>query len=258
LFHELAPVIRGTATHVTTAGSETIAVDDLIVLRPQVWHAFEGPSTDFAVIHCLISPALLRQLLPLVAMAGPLFDLFWRRTSAAARPHPPVIRLDALARAEVFHCRTALEREQRGTDTESQAVATGIGMTLLARVGREWGKAHVPTRPRLSPRAEAAARQVSAHLEAHLDRPPSLAKLAQQVRMTPPHLSRCFATRMGSGIVAFVHRLRTEEACLLLRLTDLSVTRIAQRPGYDEVAYFSRRFRACTGRSPREYRSAAG
>jgi AraC family L-rhamnose operon transcriptional activator RhaR len=260
LFHEVALVTSGSATHVTAAGRATIGVGDLIVLRPQVWHAYVAPTPEFAVTNCLLSPTLLRQLLPLLATAGATFDLFWRSTGGARSQRSPlVIALDAEARAGIVGCLDALMWEQRSARAEWQAIATGMGLALLARVARAWATGRRPpaARQRLSRRAEAAVARTSAYLEAHLDGAPSLTALAQRAGMTPAHLSRCFAVRMGSGIVAFVHRLRAEEACRLLRLTDLSVTAIAQRLGYEELAYFSRRFRACTGTSPRAYRSAA-
>jgi AraC-like DNA-binding protein len=56
--------------------------------------------------------------------------------------------------------------------------------------------------------------------------------------------------------VQFVHHIRAEEACRLLRFTNEPVTAIAGKVGYDEIAYFSRCFRAQIGRSPRQYRQA--
>jgi len=49
--------------------------------------------------------------------------------------------------------------------------------------------------------------------------------------------------------------VRMEEACRLLRQTGRSITDVAGQVGYNEIAYFSRRFRSEVGLSPRQYRA---
>jgi transcriptional regulator GlxA family with amidase domain len=145
--------------------------------------------------------------------------------------------------------------EQTGREGGWQAAAAASLLDLLvlvARLRRE--TAHEPP-VELSDRADRAVLDTVAHLEAHYDGAPRLADLARRVRISPGHLSRCFGQRMGMGVIDFVHRLRTEEACRLLRWTDAAVGEIASRVGYAEVAYFSRCFSKHMGQSPSEYRA---
>jgi transcriptional regulator GlxA family with amidase domain len=93
------------------------------------------------------------------------------------------------------------------------------------------------------------------HIETHVAEPLTLQSLAQRAGVSGAHLSRSFKKRMGMGVVDYMHRLRTEEACRLLRLTELPITAIALRLGYGEIAYFSRCFKVYTGQSPRAYRA---
>lgn len=103
---------------------------------------------------------------------------------------------------------------------------------------------------------EQAVLDVASHLELHFAQPVALHDLAGRVNVSPAHLSRNFGRHMG--IVEFVHQLRCEEACRLLRCTSMPIGQLGLRVGYGEVAYFSRCFRRQTGQSPREYRSRAG
>ncbi|MCD8149142.1 MAG: PocR ligand-binding domain-containing protein [Clostridiales bacterium] len=59
---------------------------------------------------------------------------------------------------------------------------------------------------------------------------------------------------IGMGIAEYVRNLRMEEAKNLLKTTDLSVTEIAGRTGFEDYNYFSRVFKKETGYSAREYR----
>ena len=52
----------------------------------------------------------------------------------------------------------------------------------------------------------------------------------------------------------YLAQLRAERACVMLARTDDSVASIGAAVGWPDPAYFSRRFRAIFGMSPREYR----
>jgi AraC-like DNA-binding protein len=105
-------------------------------------------------------------------------------------------------------------------------------------------------------RALEAVVEASDYIEKHFNETIMRNDLARKLHVSPAYLSRVFSKRMGVGIVQYQHHLRIEEACRLLRETDDPITRVAGLVGYDEIAYFSRRFRREVGQSPREYRAA--
>lgn len=256
LFHELALIDRGRADHATAAGTHPLASGDVVVIRPQVWHAYQRASRDFAVVNCLIAPRLLHRLLPVLGRG----EVLHRRDRAARGAAPLVVRP---TRAEVSRIRRALdeiEAEQRARGAAWQAAAVGALLGVLAVVGRAAAEGrvragsgwHPPAT--LSDRMEAAVLDAAHRVESQLADPVDVAALAAELDVNAAHLSRSFARRMGTSLVAYVHRLRAEEACRLLRLTDVPVTSIATRLGYGEVAYFSRQFKAHVGRSPLAYR----
>jgi YesN/AraC family two-component response regulator len=53
-----------------------------------------------------------------------------------------------------------------------------------------------------------------------------------------------------------LNRSRVKQAKALVVSTELKVTEIAFRVGFDDPAYFSRVFRRYTGRSPRAFRTS--
>jgi AraC-like DNA-binding protein len=124
-----------------------------------------------------------------------------------------------------------------------------------ANTARSASNSNVSSTP-LAGRSEQAVLDVASHIETHFRESLTLAELSSRVHLSGPHLSRCFGRKMGMSLIDYIHRVRSEEACRLLRCTAEPVTTIASRVGYAEVAYFSRRFRAQTGHSPRQYRNA--
>ena len=144
--------------------------------------------------------------------------------------------------------------EQREKRNGWQTAATAALLDLLVMVARLNQHRDVPTSSPLSDRTQQAVLDAASHLEANFTQNATLEELSERVGLSPAHLSRSFSQRMGMGIVQYLHRTRTEEACRLLRFTDESIARIAGKVGYDEISYFSRRFREQVGASPREYR----
>jgi AraC family transcriptional regulator, arabinose operon regulatory protein len=66
-----------------------------------------------------------------------------------------------------------------------------------------------------------------------------------------------FTAQVGQSPLAFLESERMNRAVQLLRLTSLTVARIAESLGYADALYFSKRFRLRFGSSPRQYRAEA-
>ena len=61
---------------------------------------------------------------------------------------------------------------------------------------------------------------------------------------------------MGASPHAYLARLRVRRAQILLAETDLSVTEVAARVGYNNSSHFAKSFRQATALTPREFRRA--
>jgi AraC-like DNA-binding protein len=84
----------------------------------------------------------------------------------------------------------------------------------------------------------------------------TVADLAGELRTSQEHLTRMFARSLGITPGQHLQRLRVLRACELLKRTDLPVSDIALRLGYDNPTAFGRMFRGETGLSPSEYRTS--
>lgn len=82
----------------------------------------------------------------------------------------------------------------------------------------------------------------------------NLERLSGRVGMSKYHLQRTFKRVVGLTPMGFVTKLRMAKATELLRLTRLSVTRIAYEAGYGSLSHFHVTFRQYVGCSPSEYR----
>ena len=83
----------------------------------------------------------------------------------------------------------------------------------------------------------------------------TLVELARLCNSSVFHFARSFSARTGSAPFRLQRTLRLEKSQQLLLTTELSVGEVAIAVGFENVTHFSRVFRSCFGRSPREYRS---
>jgi AraC-like DNA-binding protein len=82
---------------------------------------------------------------------------------------------------------------------------------------------------------------------------PSREELAALLNISPATLTRYLAAE-GQSLRSMSQRIRHERACQLLADRQQSISQIAYRLGYGDVANFSHAFRKQAGQSPRTYR----
>lgn len=89
-------------------------------------------------------------------------------------------------------------------------------------------------------------------------KPLSLRDVAQEVGMTPGHLTTVVRRRTGRTVQEWIIERRMAEARTMLEETDLPVAEIARRVGVFDPGYFSRVFARTHGISPRQWRGRPG
>ena len=91
-------------------------------------------------------------------------------------------------------------------------------------------------------------------IEAHAEDPIDLGSIARAAKLSPKHLGRAFAKRMGEPPMRYRRRVLMGRAAVLLRTSNLSIERLAAQLGFPDWRHFSRLFRAEHNISPARYR----
>lgn len=88
------------------------------------------------------------------------------------------------------------------------------------------------------------------HYAQHL----TLPDMASRFAFSSYYLSRTFKEVTGFTFVEYLNSVRIKEAHALLRDSDLNITQISEKVGYESSTHFGRVFKAATGISPLKYR----
>ncbi|WDE06268.1 helix-turn-helix domain-containing protein [Thalassomonas viridans] len=81
----------------------------------------------------------------------------------------------------------------------------------------------------------------------------SLTVLARVACLSPTQFKKVFKQSLGVSFQVYLTRLRMEKAKALLTHTDIPVSLVAERVGYQNASAFSRRFRQHFGTSPKTF-----
>lgn len=95
---------------------------------------------------------------------------------------------------------------------------------------------------------------VFAVIDRRVGLPLSLKDVADELGLTPGHLTTVVRRRTGRTVQEWITKRRMTEARALLAGTDMPIAEVARRVGISDAGYFARLFRSTHGISPREWR----
>lgn len=139
-----------------------------------------------------------------------------------------------------------IHEKNRCGETLSKAIAKG---NLLALLGECLCKMELVEKPGEQEAIKRILSYISEHYTEHL----SLEVLAKELYLNKYYISHVFQERMNMTYKEFIHHLRVEYACELLR-KGVSVTETAYASGFSTVRTFNRVFMKHKHITPKEYR----
>ncbi len=250
-FLEIAVVLSGRARHTSAAGIRSLRSGSVVLVHPGEWHSYRD-CHDLEVFNLYLfgdgAPGGYIWTTP-----DPL--LRWVLSMSWLRP-PPGYPQPSLGEADLdrtvrwFGELTTLDPLAPAAATlRSGLVMCVLGSLAPAFVGRD-GHGQGPGHP--------AVVQTLRLMQQSLANDWTVTALADEVHVSPSHLSRLCRAQVGSSPAALLARLRAEAAALLLLEGGRSIAEIGRSVGYDDPAHFSRRFRQRHGMSPRTYQRRFG
>ncbi len=99
-------------------------------------------------------------------------------------------------------------------------------------------------------------KMAGAYVQENYGEPITRTNLATSLGVCENYLTDLFHREMGISLWTYLNRYRVKQAKVLIDGTELKITEIATRAGFDDPAYFSWVFCRRTGRSPRAYRKS--
>ena len=96
------------------------------------------------------------------------------------------------------------------------------------------------------------------YIRNHLDEKITLKELAGYCYISKSYMSQIFRDEIGTSLSDYINQLRIERSKQMLADTNLELSEIALRCGFNDQSYFTRTFKRYVNLSPRRYREQRG
>lgn len=144
----------------------------------------------------------------------------------------------------------------KGLGSASSFYTVLYARTLLLEILLELCREHLVKQSAVevaeTPR-NARVKRVLGYLSSNYSRDLTLDRIAKEVLISKFHLSREFKEATGQTIFGYLNTLRVTAAAKAIRAGQ-SVSEAAEAAGFENLSYFSRKFKEIMGKSPSEYR----
>ena len=97
-------------------------------------------------------------------------------------------------------------------------------------------------------------RSMICYIQENLREKLNLASIAKAGHVSESSCCRLFQKYLNRSPIAFLNECRLDEACTLLRDTEMSITEVAGKAGFNGASYFTEQFRKQYGCTPSQYR----
>jgi AraC-like DNA-binding protein len=248
---ELTWIEQGTGLRFVGSSVEAFESGDLVLLGPQVPHAWVSASERAGEPHLAtvlqFSPDLISQhglpelgsLAGLVALAGQGLQIKGAARLAIVSVLRGMPQRSSLLRlADLIELLGLLQQHQASLRPILENAQHGSGGTQADEQRR--------------------IDRVLDWIHQHMDQVLTVEAAAALVHVTPAAFSRFFSREVGKSFTEYINDVRCSEASLRLLLSDRPVAVIARECGFETMSHFNHQFRLRTGKTPREFRRGDG
>jgi AraC-like DNA-binding protein len=247
-------VVGGSGTLFASGAGYTMDKNDMYIIQPGMDHSLVSDSSDPL---CTIEVKAL--------VNDPQLDAYLKQMSLKMVVPNTKIKLILEAMLdEATHCRPQYKEIitanfieiimnlQRSSSIEQQESDFQSAANPASPSGRRDVTASLI--PGKSEFGDDLASMTLQYFHTNYDRKILLKELAQHLTVSHAHLCRVFCDRYKVSPMQYLNNWRIQEAKELLINTEMSITEISTKVGFQSVHYLSRRFTAKEKMSPLQYR----
>jgi AraC-like DNA-binding protein len=225
-------IVHGRGKYADAGGiRRNVGPGDVMILFPDVAHVYSPlPGTSWVTSY--------------LCFQGPLFDL-WRRHKILSQRHP------------VHHAEPVAEWNRRIESVVDASRQAGSTPSLLALCRLQQLLAEITSgtgQPQPYQNDLHWLDRVCGLIEANPAGAPDWNGIARQVGLSAESLRKRFRRLAGQPPARYRMARLIDRACELMQTGAMKDREIAESLGFCDEYYFSRRFKAVTGQSPRQFR----
>lgn len=252
-FMEIQVVLSGRGIHRTLDEQQPVGAGDVFVLRPGTIHTYRE-CRNMEILVCCFGVNLLARELAWLREDPALSYLLWTGPRSLDQRGLIAMHLPPKELARLAELLKSLRRSLTKDRGFSRAAQLGWLLLVLNQLADTIRRDYRDVFHG-SARIHVAVEQAAQWFEQNPASAWTLDDIARRLQLAKAYFVRLFKSQTGLSPMAFLHRTRAEHAARMLLQTQTPIGRIGQRVGWDDPAYFSRRFKAYYGVNPTQYRA---
>ncbi len=254
-FIEIAYVFSGKGIHIIGDRKFNISKGDLFILNYDVPHGFFSNSeekTQPVVYNCVFMPTFLDSSLLgskhfQDIFSSFLFKSFFPEDSTTSAD----LRLTGTAYQDIGELFHKMYDEYKNRNKGYLEIIRAYLIELIVKVFRLLDKS---SRSSVSTQNQRLVYQAVDYMKKHFHTDIRLEELAMKSFISKNYFSRLFKEVTGINFTDYIQNLRVDEACSLLKNTDMKVIDVAHQAGFRDMKFFYEVFKKLTGTTPGEFR----
>ena len=254
-FIEIAYVISGTGKHIVGDHQYDTSKGDLFIINYDVPHGFfpnsegeEGP----VVYNCVFMPKFLdASLFGSINFQDIASSILFKSLFPDNTAPLPDLNLHGTVFTEVGVLFSKMYSEYKAMEKGYCDIIRAYLIELIIKIFRYMEL----DKPRtVHPKNEELVNRAIDYLKHNYNTDIRLEDIAVRSFISKNYFCKLFKDVTGTNFSDYIQKLRIDEACSLLRNSDMKVTSIAMQTGFNDIKFFYEVFKKITGKTPGDYR----
>lgn len=258
-FIELVCVISGCGVHRVADKEYETAKGDIFVINCDVPHGFfhsRDAEDPLIVYNCVFMPQFLDLSLFSASHFEEITSSFLFKSLVPDNFTPkPDLKLSGTRLFEISELFEKMYLEYKQMNNGYTDIIRAYLIEIIIKIFRY---APESSKRDISGKNSAHIQKAIEYMKLNYRTEISLSDLALRSFISKNYFSRLFKEVTGTNVSDYIQYLRTEQACTLLRSTDMKVTDIAEQAGFSDMKFFYEVFKKITGKTPGDYRKTGG
>lgn len=254
-FIEIAYVISGKGMHVVGDRRFSTSKGDLFVVNYDIPHGFfadPGSGVQPIVYNCVFMPNFLdASLLGSIYFEDIFSSFLFRSIFPEEYTRSADLSLKGTEYQDVGDLFRKMYEEYQARSKGYLEIIRAYLIELIVKIFRLMENSKPSN---ISSQNQRLVQQAVEYLKDNFTADIRLEELAMKSFISKNYFSRLFKEVTGINFTDYIQNLRVDEACSLLKGTDMKVTAIANQVGFKDMKFFYEVFRKITGKTPGEFR----
>lgn len=254
-------VYKGAFIHSINNNTEYKMVKgDLFVIPPFVMHRVKPVSEEGAVIiGCEFLPQFINNKFENLSYSKDFFDFAYLEPFLVSNNMVrSKLNITGELQVKVEDILLEMLKEYSAEDKYYEILLKGDLLKLLAIVVREYNKGYQSSETKeIFVRYRDAIKDTMQYIQENYNMELHLDDVCKHSTMSKTYFCYIFKSLTGKTFSEYLINLRIQKAMELLLKTDISVTEICFKVGFNDVTHFCRMFKKIIGISPKHYKNIA-